>query len=96
MKGLELAAMSTDDLWSLRTEVVQLLQQKIKAEQQSLEMRLRMLSGKLFKERFSVRRPYPPVLPKYRNPRGTASCLIMRMRSVIPLGPAMLQSDRPS
>src|SRR5262247_471886 len=65
----ELAGMSTDDLWSLHLEVVQLLQERIKVERQALEERLRTLKAFPLSDRaVSERRPYPPVLPKYRNP----------------------------
>ena len=55
--------MSTDDLWSLHAEVSQLLQQKIEQEKLQLDERLKRLRTPV-----SVRRPYPPVSPKYRNP----------------------------
>ena len=65
----ELAGMGTDDLWSLHLEVVQLLQERIKVERQALEERLRTLKALPLSDRaVSERRPYPPVLPKYRNP----------------------------
>jgi DNA-binding protein H-NS len=64
MKQTELARMNTDDLWSLHVEVSQLLQQRIQAEKQQLEARLRLLDSPV-----SGRRPYPPVSPKFRNPK---------------------------
>ena len=64
MKRTELARMSTDDLWSLHIEVSQLLHQRIQIEKQQLEARLRLLDAPS-----SGRRPYPPVFPKYRNPK---------------------------
>ena len=63
MKPIELDGMSTDELWSLHVEVSQLLQQRIQAEKQRLEERLKALEAPV-----SGRRPYPPVSPKYRNP----------------------------
>jgi DNA-binding protein H-NS len=60
---IELDRMNADDLWSLHLEVSQLLQQRIRAEKQRLEARLKLLEDPV-----SARRPYPPVPPKYRNP----------------------------
>jgi DNA-binding protein H-NS len=65
-----LNSMSVDELWSLHEQVVAELSRKIAAEQATLEMRLRQLgstavSGGIKRER----RPYPKVLPKYRNPK---------------------------
>jgi DNA-binding protein H-NS len=48
--------MSVDELWLLRLEIAELLQQRIQQEKLLLEERLRRL------------RPYPPVSPKYQNP----------------------------
>ena len=63
MKRIELDGMSSDDLWSLHVEVSQVLQQRIQAEKLQLEERLKLLRAPV-----SERRPYPAVLPKYRNP----------------------------
>ena len=63
MKRTELDGLSTDDLWSLHVEVSQLLQQRIQTEKLRLEERLKLLEAPV-----SGRRPYPPVLPQYRNP----------------------------
>jgi DNA-binding protein H-NS len=63
MKRIELARMSSDDLWSLHVEVSQLLQERIRTEKLHLEERLKLLKAPV-----SGRRPYPPVRPKYRNP----------------------------
>jgi len=63
MKRIELAQMSSDDLWSLHVEVSQLLQERIRTEKQHLEERLKLLKAPV-----SGRRSYPPVRPKYRNP----------------------------
>ena len=63
MKRVELDQMSADDLWSLHAEVSELLQQKIEQEKLQLDERLKRLRAPV-----SGRRPYPPVLPKYRNP----------------------------
>jgi DNA-binding protein H-NS len=63
MKRVELDRMNADDLWSLHVEVSELLQQKIEQEKLQLDERLKRLRVPA-----SGRRPYPPVLPKYRNP----------------------------
>ena len=63
MKRADFERMSTDDLWSLHVKVSQLLRQKIQQEKLRLEEQLRQLQIPV-----SGRRPYPPVLPQYRNP----------------------------
>ena len=68
--------MSVDKLWNLHEELVAELSRKIAAEKATLEQRLRKLglnsdhsrSAKLDRPR----RPYPKVLPKYRNPKDPA------------------------
>src|SRR4051812_9908746 len=63
MKRADLDGMSSDDLWSLHVELSQLLEQRIKQAKLQLDQRLTRLQTPV-----SVRRPYPPVCPKYRNP----------------------------
>ena len=63
MKRTEIEAITVDDLWSLRVEVSQLLQQRILTEKARLEERLKQLGGPV-----SGHRAYPPVSAKYRNP----------------------------
>lgn len=63
MTRTELGKLSNDDLWSLHLEISQLLQERIQAEKQGLEERLKLLRNPV-----SERRPYPRVPPKYRNP----------------------------
>ena len=63
--------MSVEDLWSLHESVVAELSRKIAAERAILENRLRQLNfptGNQVERR--GRRPYPKVLPKYRNPKN--------------------------
>ena len=55
--------MSVDELWALHEQIVLLLASKMSEEKAQLEWRL----GKL-KAEFTAPHPYPPVLPKYRNP----------------------------
>ena len=64
MKQVDLDRLSTDELWSLHLEVVQLLQEGIQREKLELEKRLQVLNGPV-----KERRAYPPVYPKFRNPK---------------------------
>jgi DNA-binding protein H-NS len=60
----------TGDLWQLYDEVTTVLSRRMTAEKAKLEQRLRRIEGTAgtpTEER--ARRPYPPVLPKYRNPK---------------------------
>jgi DNA-binding protein H-NS len=64
-------SMSADELWSLHEQVTAQLARKIAAEKSRLDQRLRQLhvhapfsAGKMG----HARRPYPQVLPKFRNP----------------------------
>ena len=76
MERKSLQSMSIDQLWNLHEELVAELSRKIAGEKATLEQRLRKLglnsshgrSGKLDRPR----RPYPKVLPKYRNPKDPA------------------------
>ena len=69
---VELDRRNTDDLWLLHLEVAQLLQQRIQQEKLRLEERLKLLRHeerlRLSRNAESARRPYPPVVPEYRNP----------------------------
>jgi DNA-binding protein H-NS len=66
----DLNSMSVDELWALHVEIASVLASKLAAEKAKLEKRLRefqsnaVSSGSFQRER----RPYPQVLPKYRNP----------------------------
>ena len=71
MANSDLKSMSLDELWSLHEFVVGELSRKIMAERATLENRLRQLgSAMASSERKGARRPYPKVLPKYRNPKN--------------------------
>jgi DNA-binding protein H-NS len=63
VRGNDLKSMSTDELWKLHDEVIVELAQKLQAEKTKLDQRLRQLRG-------TDKHPYPPVLPKYRNPKN--------------------------
>ena len=70
MKGIDLESMPLDELWALHETICSVLARKLEAEKRLLERRLNELSrvGKAANET-SVRRPYPKVLPKFRNPK---------------------------
>jgi DNA-binding protein H-NS len=68
---------SVDELWSLREELDVILAAKIAIEMRALESRMDQLNPsigtkkraeKFSKTAKSSHRPYPAVLPKYRNP----------------------------
>ena len=64
-------SMTTAELWELYDEVTTILSRRMAAEKAKLEERLRRIEGTAGSARTEerVRRPYPPVLPKYRNPK---------------------------
>jgi DNA-binding protein H-NS len=77
MKKNDLEVMSVDELWSLHEEISRTLLAKIMVEKCELEKRLAVLNrGKhaieegatVQTEDRKVRRKYPRVFPKYRNP----------------------------
>ena len=76
-----LTSLPMDELWALHEEVGAILSERITSEKRGLEERLAKLNGGLIfdrakikngvsqaSERRGVRRKYPPVLPKFRNP----------------------------
>ena len=66
-----LKSMSVDELWALHELLVSELGRKIVAERTRLENRLRQLGSTIRHDVVPhARRPYPKVLPKYRNPRN--------------------------
>jgi DNA-binding protein H-NS len=70
MKRDDLNSMSVDELWALRAEISSVLESRITSEKSKLEKRLRQLQSNGLSGGNSQRerRPYPRVLPKYRNP----------------------------
>src|SRR5215470_9379237 len=71
MESNQLKSMSTDQLMDLYQKVQLMLADKLQAEKDKIEERLRRIrpvGGVVTAER--VRRPYPPVLPKYKNPKN--------------------------
>jgi DNA-binding protein H-NS len=69
MKNGNLNSMSMDELWKLHEAVVAQLSRKMAAERAILESRLRQLASANGVAQ-PARRPYPKVLPKYRNPKN--------------------------
>jgi len=70
---IDFEQMSIDDLWQLREEITLVLQKKINREKTKLEERLSQLARNTGVGVGSkVRRRYPDVLPKYRNPANSA------------------------
>jgi DNA-binding protein H-NS len=69
MRKIDLGSMSADQLWSLNEQVSSLLADRMVAEKARLEDRLRTIGFPAVGFR-RERRPYPKVLPKYRNPKN--------------------------
>jgi DNA-binding protein H-NS len=71
MKNGNLKSMSVDELWNLHESLVAELGHKMAAERATLENRLRQLGSAVGDGGLTRRRrPYPKVLPKYRNPKN--------------------------
>ena len=66
MKPVDVQSMSVDELWALHLAVVAELNQKIAAERDTLNLRLRRLGV----DPDNPKRSYPKVAPKYRNPNN--------------------------
>lgn len=66
------ASMTTAELWGLYDEVTAVLSRRMTAEKAKLEERLRRIDGTATPTQTleRPRRPYPPVLPKYQNPKN--------------------------
>jgi DNA-binding protein H-NS len=73
METKHLESMSVDQLWDLHEALVAELSRKITLEKATLEQRLRKLGfTAIHGQSDRRRRPYPKVLPKYRNPKNPA------------------------
>lgn len=74
MKRHDFNSMSVDELWALRLEISSVLASKIAVKKTKLEKRLRQLQTNSASSEAvrRERRPYPQVLPKYRNPAKPA------------------------
>src|SRR6186997_663562 len=69
MKRSELELMSNDELWALYDGVSEVLAARLVAEKDVLETRLTLLSSQSHTPQSGrSKRPYPPVLPRFRNP----------------------------
>jgi DNA-binding protein H-NS len=66
-----LKSMSVDELWNLHESVAAELAHKIAEERARLEDKLRKLGSTITNPQLKrERRPYPRVVPKYRNPEN--------------------------
>jgi DNA-binding protein H-NS len=72
MESNTFESMSIDGLSSLHEQLTSILARKIEEEKARLEERLRSLNINKAISPDRPRRPYPKVLPKYRNPRNPA------------------------
>jgi DNA-binding protein H-NS len=64
-----LETMPIEDLWQLYERVGRLLAERLSLEKRKLEQRLSQLQGDfVLASSETQRRPYPKVIPKYRNP----------------------------
>jgi DNA-binding protein H-NS len=71
MKRNDFEALSTDELWALHEQIASKLAAALTAEKRVLENRLRQLqrgSETQHAGPSTGRRPYPIVVPKFRNP----------------------------
>ena len=71
MKAIDLESMPLDELWALHETICSVLARKLKAEKRSHEQRLNELRRTFRKasNETPLRRPYPKVFPKFRNPK---------------------------
>lgn len=65
MKKADLISKSIEELWALHEEIASILASKMQAEKLKLEKRLDQLGARTVHD---LRRPYPEVHPKFRNP----------------------------
>ena len=73
MKPNDLSSMSADELWALHEEISAILVRRLAEEKAALEQRLRQLKPEGGRGTFErAKRPYPQVLPKFRNPARPA------------------------
>ena len=73
MENSDLKSMAIDDLWELHQQVVAELTRELSIKRARLEERLQKLgSASKIITSDRQRRPYPKVLPKYRNPENPA------------------------
>ena len=65
MTRIDLKSKSIEELWALHEEIASILTAKMEAERVKLEKRLHELVPRVVRY---LRRPYPEVPPKFRNP----------------------------
>jgi DNA-binding protein H-NS len=70
VKIRNLATMHTEDLWKLHEDVISLLASRVEAQKRELENKLAELGVRFGGSPKDIPqpRPYPKVLPKFRNP----------------------------
>jgi DNA-binding protein H-NS len=74
MGAADFELMSLDELWSLHERLAEMLAERLTSEKAALEARLKKLNQTEFAPKVGrnavggERRPYPVVIPKYRNP----------------------------
>jgi len=71
VRNKNIEKMSVDELWNLHEEIRSVLSTKLDAEKRQLERRLVQLNGRA-ENKPKMRRPYPEVHPKYRNPERSS------------------------
>ena len=69
MTRIDLTALSIEELWALHEEIAAGLSTRLNAEKLKLERRLEELGHKSEEPSARLRRPYPKVHPKFRNPQ---------------------------
>ena len=71
MEGIDLKSMPLEELWALHETICSILARKLEAEKRSYGQRLNELRRRVGKasNETSVRRSYPKVFPKFRNPK---------------------------
>ncbi len=73
MEGNEWTMLSIDELWNFHQQVTVKLSRALEEERARLEDRLRKIEfARDVSTLNRVRRPYPKVHPKYRNPKNPA------------------------
>jgi DNA-binding protein H-NS len=73
MESNAFKSMPIDELWRLHEQVTSTLARRIAEEKAKLEERLSRIEGtRNAIGRNPPRRPYPKVLPKYKNPKNPA------------------------
>jgi DNA-binding protein H-NS len=65
MKNTDLNAKSIEELWAIHEEIASILFAKMEAEKLKVQKRLDQLGMRFVQD---LRRPYPEVRPKFRNP----------------------------